>query len=75
MTLILDFEGQILKSCISRIGGLINMEWKGYESIGCWTDYVTFSYDPWRIFKVKFQKAVSLEWGGQLTWNKGDASR
>ena len=27
------------------MGGPINMEWKGYESIGCYTYYVTFSYD------------------------------
>ena len=39
MTLTLDFQGQ----------GLINMEQKGYESIGCYTYYivlhVTLSYD------------------------------
>ena len=33
------------KSSISRMGGLINMEWKGCESIGCWTHYVTLNYD------------------------------
>ena len=27
------------------MGGPINMEWKGYESIGCYTYYVTLSYD------------------------------
>ena len=30
--------------CISRMGGPINTEQKGYESIGCYTYYVTVSY-------------------------------
>ena len=34
-----------LNSCISGMGGPINVEWKGYESIGCCTYYVTVSYD------------------------------
>ena len=57
LTLTLDFQGQILKMLyvgngranswneISGMGGPINMEWKGYESIGCYTYYVTLSYD------------------------------
>ena len=39
------FEVNFLNSCISGVGGPINMEWKGYESIGCYTYYVTSSYD------------------------------
>ena len=42
LTLTLDFQGQILKNavsqeleCISGIGGPIDMERKGCESIGC----------------------------------------
>ena len=31
--------------CISRMMGSINIERKGYGSIGCWTCYVTLCYD------------------------------
>ena len=43
------------------MGGPINMEWKGYEAIGCYTYYVTLSYDfdLW-ILKVKFQKSFII---------------
>ena len=37
MTLNLDFQGHFLNSCISGTEGPINMEQKGYESIGCHT--------------------------------------
>ena len=59
MTLTLDFQGQILENCISGIGGLVDMKEMGYESIRCWTHYITLTFDPhpwprpW-IFKVKF---------------------
>ena len=33
----LDFQGQFLNSYISGTEGPINMERKGYESIGCYT--------------------------------------
>ena len=33
MTLALNFHGQSSNRLISGIGGLIDMEWKGYESI------------------------------------------
>ena len=46
MTLTLNFHDQIKKkSCISGMGGSINMDRKGCESIGRWTHYVTLSYD------------------------------
>ena len=35
----------MLNSCISGMGGPIGMERKGYEWIGCYTNYVTLSYD------------------------------
>ena len=40
----LKFSTQILH-CIPGTGGSIDMEWKGYESIGCYTYFVTLSYD------------------------------
>ena len=42
------------------MGGPINMEWKGYESIGCYTYYVTFSYDfDLGFWRANIQKALS----------------
>ena len=53
------------------MGGSINMEEKGCESIGCWTHNVTFSYTwPW-IFMVKFWKKRIPGIGGKLSWTKG----
>ena len=43
LTLTLDFQGQIWKSCISGMEGPIDMERKGCESIGCYTHFVTFN--------------------------------
>ena len=44
------------------MGGSIDMEQKGCESIGCWTHYVTLSYEI----------TISQVWEGWLTWNKKD---
>ena len=49
-----------LNSCISGMGGPINMEWKGNEAIGCYTYYVTFSYDfDLEFWRSNFKKALS----------------
>ena len=42
------------------MGGPINMEWKGYEAIGCYAYYVTLSYDfdP-EFWRSIFKKALS----------------
>ena len=45
MTLILYFEGQIKKSSTIAIRGWIDMEPKGCESIGCWTQVGTLNFD------------------------------
>ena len=52
------FKVKFWNSYISGMGGLIDMEQKGYEIIGCWTHYMTLTFDPqpWAwpwIFKVK----------------------
>ena len=39
------FKVSFWNSCVWGTGGLINMERKGYEWIGCYTNYVTLSYD------------------------------
>ena len=58
------------------MGCPIHMERKGYESIGCYTFFVTLSYDLDLGFsRLKFENAVSREWEGQLTWNQKDVSR
>ena len=59
------------------MGGPIDMEWKGCESIGCYTRIVTlncdliYDLDPW-IFKVNFLNScisgmggpINMEWKG-----------
>ena len=42
MTLTLDIQGQILNKRMSGMG--FDMEWNAYESIGCWTYYVTLNF-------------------------------
>ena len=39
------FKVKCWKCCISGIGGPIDMERKGCESIGCYTHLVTFNFD------------------------------
>ena len=58
------------------MGGPIDMERKGYESTGCYTYFVTLSYDLDLGFsRSNFENAVSQDWEGQLTWNQKDVSR
>ena len=70
------FKVKFWNSCIPGIGGPIDMEWKGYESIGCYTYIVTLNYELDLGFsKSNFENAVSQEWEGRLTWNQKDVSR
>ena len=56
--------------------GLIDIEQKQYELIGCCTYYVAFSYDLDLVFsRSDFENAVSQEWEGPLIWNERDVSR
>ena len=70
---------KFLKSSNIAIWGWIDMEPKGWESIGCWTQVATLNFWPhlwpwpW-IFKVKFLIAIFYEWEGRLTWNQRDVS-
>ena len=58
------------------MGCPIDMERKGCESIRCYTNFVTFSYDlDLGFWRSNFENAVSQEWEGQLTWNQTDVSR
>ena len=69
MTLTLNFQGQNLKSRISGMRWLIDMELKGCELIECWTHVVTFNvhltHDHDLGFsRSNFENAVSQEWDG-----------
>ena len=58
------------------MGGLIDMEQKGFESAECWTHVVTFNVHLFHDFsRSNFEKVVSQEWDGRLTWNERDVSR
>ena len=74
------FEVKFWKSHISGMGWPIDMEFKGYASIECWTHAVTFNvhltHDLYLGFsRSNFEKVVSQEWDGRLTWNERDVSR
>ena len=56
------------------MAGSIDMEQKGYESIGCYTHFVTLSYDL-EFSRSNFKNAVPREWEGWLTWNQRDVIR
>ena len=62
------------------MGGPINMEQKGCESIGCYTHFVTFNHDlnhdlDLGFSRLNFEKVISQEWECRLTWNERDVSR
>ena len=74
------FKVKFWKSHISGMGWSIDMELKGCESIECWTHAVTFNghltHDLYLGFsRSNFEKVVSQEWDGWLTWNERDVSR
>ena len=71
----LIFKVKFWKCCISRMGGPIDMERKGCESIGCWTHIVTLNCDlthdlDLRFFKVKFWKSHNSEMGCPIDWEQ-----
>ena len=58
----------------------IDMELKGGESIGRWTHIVTFNFPLTHDLDLgysrsNFEKVLSFEWDGRLTWNERDVSR
>ena len=67
------FKVNFRNSCISWIVGLIDVKWKGSESIGYWADYMTLPFD--HIHDLDFGVCNSLiSWMVRLTWNKKDVS-
>ena len=74
------FKVKFCKCCISGMGGQMDMERKGFESTECWTHVVTFNvhlfHDLDLVFsRSNFEKVVSQEWDGRLTWKERDVSR
>ena len=79
------FKVKFWKSHISGMGWPIDMELKGCESKGCesiecWTHVVTFNVHLTHdldlgFSRSNFEKVVSQEWDGQLTWDERDVSR
>ena len=68
------FNIKFWNCCIPGMAGPINMERKGYESIGCYTYLMTLSYDLDLGFsRSNFKNAVSQEWEGRLTWNQRES--
>ena len=62
------------------MGWPIDMELKRCESIECWTHAVTLNghitHDLYFGFsRSNFEKVVSEEWDGRLTWKERDVSR
>ena len=65
------FNDKFWNSCIAGMGGPIDMQRKGCESIGCYIYFVTLSYDLDLGFsRSNFENAVSQEWEDQFTWNQ-----
>ena len=70
----LIFKVKFWKSHNSGMGCPIDMEWKGCESIGCYTQFVTFNVPLTHdldlgFSRSNFEKVESQEWDGRLTWN------
>ena len=51
----------------------IGMEWKGYESIGCWTHYVTSSYNLDRVLSRSKFENVNIPVMGWSNWQAAEA--
>ena len=59
MTLTMDFQGQFfLNSPIPGMGKKIDMEWKGWELIGCWTHYEVLKFDNIHELDHGFSRSV-----------------
>ena len=68
------FKVKFLKCCISGMGGLIDIERKGYESIWCYIHFVTFNFDlnhdlDLGFSRSNFEKVVSgMGWPIDMEW-------
>ena len=70
LTLTLDFKVKFWKCCISGMEEPIDMEIKGCESIGCYTNFVTFNVplthdlDLVQILKKSYLRNGMADWHG-----------
>ena len=74
------FKVKFWKCCISGMGEPIDMERKGCESIGSYTHFVTLNFHlnhgiDLGFSRSNFEKIISQEWDGRLTWDERDVSR
>ena len=72
------FSGWNFQITISQewgMGGEIDMEWKFYESIGCWTHYVTLNYGLTLGFDLGFLRLISLNNHISRMWELIDMER
>ena len=74
------FKVKFWKSLILWMGWPIDMDQKGCELIECWTHVVTFNVHLFHdldlgFSRSDFEKVVSQDWDGGLTWDKRDVSR
>ena len=65
------FKVKLWKCCISGMGGPIDTERKGCESIGCWTHVVIFNFPLTHdldlgFSRSNFEKVLSYEWDGNV---------
>ena len=58
------FKVKFWKCCISGMGGPIDMERKGCESIGRYTHFVTFNFYQGQILKKPYLKNGMADWYG-----------
>ena len=69
------FKVKFWKTRISGMGWPIDMELKGCESVECWTHVVTYNVHVIHdldlgFSRSNFEKVISQEWDGRLTWNQ-----
>ena len=73
MTLTLDFQGhKFWNSRISAMAVLIDVEWKGYESVRCWSRYVTLTFDLTHDLDLEFSRSDFLNShikNGRASWH------
>ena len=65
------FNVKFWNSCIPWMGGLIDMERKGYESIGCYTCYLSSSFDLYLGCSSGCGFGTFLIWCPPLTTSAG----
>ena len=73
------FKVKFQNSSISGIVGLIDVKWKRSSTIRYWADCMTLPFDHTHeldpgveISRSEYERTLSQEWVGRLTWNDID---